>query len=99
MPLIYHLVMPALWEEARRTGTLTVPSLKEEGFIHCCTEEQIPSIIDRFYADKPEVLVLAIDTDKLESQLVYEWSPSMQQTYPHIYGPINTAAVVGLWKP
>jgi uncharacterized protein (DUF952 family) len=35
-----------------------------------------------------------IDTDKLISRFVFEWSPSTEDTFPHVYGTINVDAVV-----
>ena len=35
-----------------------------------------------------------IDTDKLTSRFVFEWSPSTEDTFPHVYGTINVDAVV-----
>ncbi|MDE7168704.1 MAG: DUF952 domain-containing protein, partial [Mucispirillum sp.] len=35
-----------------------------------------------------------IDTDKLESTLKWEYSKSMKQDFPHIYGEINRESVV-----
>jgi uncharacterized protein (DUF952 family) len=37
---------------------------------------------------------LIIDTTKLTSRYVQEWSPSIRDTFPHIYGPINLDAVI-----
>lgn len=39
-------------------------------------------------------MVLYIDTDKLLSTLKWEYSKSLQQDFPHIYGEINKDAVV-----
>jgi uncharacterized protein (DUF952 family) len=96
MPLIYHIAANADWELAKESGLYEVPSLKEEGFIHCSMEEQVPLVLERFYSDRKDLVVLCIDARKLNSQLVYEWAPSMEATFPHIYGPINTDAVTGL---
>jgi uncharacterized protein (DUF952 family) len=93
MGLIYHITTQTQWDASKDTEQYTVPSLQEEGFIHCSDEGQVKEIIERFYAGAKDVIVLSIDTDKLTSQLIFEWSPSVQQTFPHIYGPINTHAV------
>jgi uncharacterized protein (DUF952 family) len=93
MGLIYHITTQGQWDASKDADQYTVPSLHEEGFIHCSDEGQVKEIIERFYADATDVIVLSIDTDKLTSQLIFEWSTSVQQTFPHIYGPINTNAV------
>ncbi|MBP7557374.1 MAG: DUF952 domain-containing protein [Chitinophagaceae bacterium] len=94
MALIYHITTAATWAEALKAGQYEAPSLQSEGFIHNCEEGQVGVILDRFYADQHDLVKLIIDTDKLSSPLVYEWSASLQDTFPHIYGAINLNAVV-----
>lgn len=96
MPTIYHITTQAEWETATRSGFYETPSLKEEGFIHCSQAEQIPGVLERYFKGKTNLVKLSIDTDKLTSRFIYEWSPSTADTFPHIYGPINTDAVIGV---
>lgn len=94
MALIYHITTATAWAEALRAGQYEAPSLQSEGFIHNCEENQVAAILERFYAGQQELVKLSVDTDKLSSPLVYEWSASLQDTFPHIYGPINLDAVL-----
>ena len=94
MPIIYHITFRADWDAAKQKGFYEAASLKEEGFIHCSQEEQVAGVLDRYYKGKTGLVKLVIDTDKLTSRYVFEWSPSTQDTFPHIFGPINTDAVV-----
>ncbi len=94
MGLIYHITTQEVWAKAKETGSYETPSLKEEGFIHCSELSQVEDIKSRFYAGVQDILLLTIDTEKLTSQLIFEWSPSVQNTFPHVYGPINLDAVV-----
>lgn len=94
MSLIYHITTPKLWQQALEIGVYASPSLKEEGFIHCCERHQIDGVIERYFQGKSHLLKLVIDTDKLKSEHVFEWSPSSADTFPHVYGPINLDAVV-----
>lgn len=98
MPIIYHITTDAAWNLAREVGQYTVPSLKDEGFIHCSQESQLADVKQRYYAGRNDLLLLSIDTDKLSSQVIFEWSPSVQDTFPHVYGPIDFEAVVEI-KP
>lgn len=68
--------------------------LQDEGFIHASTKEQFPLIIPRLEKKGISFMVLYIDTDKLLSTLKWEYSKSLQQDFPHIYGEINKDAVV-----
>lgn len=94
MPVIYHITTAKAWQQAQQEGQYEAPSLKEEGFIHCSEERQIPGVLERYFSGETELVRLVIKTDKLTSRYVQEWSPSVQDTFPHIYGPINLDAVV-----
>ncbi len=98
MPYIYHIAAQADWDRAKESGLYAVPSLKEEGFIHCSMEDQVARVLDRFYSGRKDVVVLCIDSRKLTSQLVYEWAPSMEATFPHVYGAINTDSVTEVFS-
>jgi uncharacterized protein (DUF952 family) len=94
MPIIYHITTESDWKQAKENGFYESPSLKNEGFIHCSQEEQVEGVLERYFADKSNLVKLVIDTDKLTSQFIYEWSPSNTETFPHVYGVINTDAVL-----
>jgi uncharacterized protein (DUF952 family) len=93
MPIIYHITTDSTWNNAREIGVYTVPSLKEEGFIHCSQQNQLADVKQRYFEGRNDLLLLSIDTDKLTSPFIFEWSPSVQDTFPHVYGPINLDAV------
>lgn len=91
--LIYHVVMPKVWEKRKADSFYEADSLEAEGFIHCSYADQLDGVIERYYADAGEVVVLSIDPNKLTSTLVSEPSTN-DEPYPHIYGPINTDAII-----
>lgn len=97
---IHHVTSPDTWAAAVEAGSFTEStlgrSLEEEGFIHCCDPAQLDGVLARFYADVPhDLLLLTVDPELLESRLVREvGDPESGETFPHVYGPINTSAVV-----
>jgi uncharacterized protein (DUF952 family) len=99
---IYHLATASDWAEARRTGTYTTSTygvtLEQEGFIHASRADQWEGVRQRFYADVEEPLVLLeIDTELLGVPLVEEPpAPGVEETFPHIYGPLEPGAVVAV---
>lgn len=93
MPLIYHVTTAADWQEAKQKGFYDHPSLNEEGFIHCSQEHQVSGVLERYFAGKTDLVKLVIDTDKLISKFIFDWSPSTHDTFPHVYGRINLDAV------
>ena len=98
MPTIYHVTTQAEWDAAVKQGFYEAAALKEEGFIHCSQENQVSGVLERYFQGKTNLVKLVIDTDKLTSRWVYEWSPSTADTFPHVYGPINTSAVTAVEK-
>jgi uncharacterized protein (DUF952 family) len=94
MQTIYHFTTRHEWESSLGSGQHVSPSLFDEGFIHCCTSDQVSTITQHYFSGRTDTLILEIDTRVLRSQLVYEWSTRLEQTFPHIYGPINTDAVI-----
>ncbi|MFM2137970.1 MAG: hypothetical protein RJA57_277 [Bacteroidota bacterium] len=93
MAVIYHITTSLAWKEAQAQGAYVHPSLHSEGFIHCSLEHQVPGVLERYFAGQTGLVRLEIETDRLTSPLVYDWSPSTQDTYPHVYGPIDLDAV------
>ncbi len=94
MPIIYHVTTAAEWNTAKEKGNYESSSLTSEGFIHCSEERQVAGILERYFANQKGLVKLVIDTDLLKSRYVQEWSPSIHDTFPHVYGPINKEAVI-----
>lgn len=91
--LIYHIVLPEVWEDFKDKEEYEAESLQAEGFIHCSFAEQIDDVLQRYYKDAEKVLILTLDTEKLSSKLINEPSTN-NEIYPHIYGKINKSAIV-----
>jgi uncharacterized protein (DUF952 family) len=98
MPVIYHVTTAAEWKAAQAKNFYDSPSLEAEGFIHCSQPEQVAGVLERYFADKTDLVKLVIDTDKLTSRFVYEWSSSVEDTFPHVCGTINLDAVIDVEK-
>jgi uncharacterized protein (DUF952 family) len=98
--LIYHVATTADWERAQGAGAYTTSTygvtLAEEGFLHASREDQWPAVLERFYAEVTEPLVLlVIDTDLVMVPIVEEPpAPGVEETFPHLYGALDPAAVV-----
>lgn len=90
---IYHLAEPADW--ARSIDTYCPPSVEAEGFVHCSTAAQLPVVARERYIDHNGLILLTIDPELLDDQtLVYEELHGEGEQFPHVYGPLPTAAVV-----
>lgn len=90
---IYHIVLPDVWEKFKDEDFYAAESLKTENFIHCSFENQLETVLQRYYKDVGKVLILEIEPEKLVSELINEPSTN-GEIYPHIYGKINRDAIV-----
>lgn len=90
--MIYHITEQKLYERALQLGFYLHPSLKEEGFIHCCKEEQLPGVADRHFAKAKELLVLHIVERRIPKEKL-KWEEAEGELYPHVYGKIPIEAV------
>lgn len=98
---IYHCSLVSDWQVAQLAGEYTISSrgrtLADEGFVHASYAEQVPGVLQRFYADLTDPLcLLRIDPGLLQAPVVAENLMGGDELFPHIYGPIPVAAVVGV---
>ncbi len=95
--MIFHITDAITWSASvtagEHTGSTRGVDLAAEGFIHCSTAEQVPGVLQRFYADAVDLLLLHVDETLLTSELRYDDVPNAG-VFPHVYGPINLDAVV-----
>jgi len=96
---LYHIATAVDWEQAQQDGEYRTStrgrSLGEEGFIHASTAAQVLPVADMVYLDEPEDLVLLVlDTRRISAEIRDEPVPGWADPFPHIYGPLDVAAVV-----
>lgn len=90
---IYHIMRQTEWHENPREN-FRPASLVKQSFIHCCTKDQILDVIRQWFPREKNLLVMEIETDKLISNLKFENLEKGTELFPHIYGPINTEAII-----
>ncbi|MFW5790862.1 MAG: DUF952 domain-containing protein [Bacillota bacterium] len=94
--MITHITERAAWEQAKETGVYRAESLETEGFIHCSTMRQVLGLANKLYQNQEDLVLLIIDENKVNSDIKYEDLHKTGQSYPHIYGHLNTEAVVNV---
>ena len=91
--ITYHLAIVEEWE-AQKSGDSYIPGAYEaDGFIHCTDGlDLLTNVANMFYEGSADArTILVLDVSKIESEIKYE---DPDQTFPHIYGPLNTSAVI-----
>ena len=96
---LFHVALPDDWAAAFTHGRYTMSTrgrtLDEVGFIHLSTRAQVEGTANRFYTDIDQLVLLTVDPLKVASEIRWEQpAPSVEELFPHVYGPLPIAAVV-----
>ena len=94
MKKVYHIAGKNDWSEAKRKGVYSCESLKNEGFIHCSTQQQIIPVANRFYKGVKDLVLLQLDAEKVKQEIKYENLEGGEELFPHIYGPFDLDVVI-----
>jgi uncharacterized protein (DUF952 family) len=104
---IYHIVQKDLFISSLEGFLYRPSSLLKDGFIHCSLESSVIPVANDYYADENSpLLLLLIDTEKMVAETQYEEAAAPEGVgtshknsacvFPHVYGPIEINAMVGI---
>ena len=90
-----HLTPVEVWDRQRDGDSYTPEAYAADGFIHCTLgDDEVIAVGNRYYHGDPRpYVVLDIDPARLSSPVRFEDPGAV---YPHIYGPLNVAAVTSV---
>ena len=94
--LILHIAERARWLRAQTQGSYGCESLREEGFIHCSTAEQLLIPANERFRGRQDLVLLCIEPSGLGAELRYEDCYQSGMEFPHVYGEIEASAVVAV---
>ncbi len=91
--LIYKIISAREWRAAEATGVFhgAVVDLAD-GYIHFSTSEQAEETAAKHFAGESDLLLVAIDSDRLGDALKWEVSRG-GALFPHLYAPLSLDAV------
>lgn len=94
MPVLYKICPASLWREAEREGIFRGSEHdRHDGFIHFSSAGQVAETAARHFAGQHDLLLIAVDADKLGNAL--KWEPSRGGAlFPHLYGDLDPDAVM-----
>ncbi len=92
--MIYHITTDEQFQQALAEDVYSHPSLKAEGFIHCCTKDQLQGVATRFFSTSEELFILHLVESRLPKG-VLKWEPASdaEGLFPHIYSPIDIMVI------
>jgi len=92
--LIFKIVPRAEWEAAGAAYHGSAHD-KADGFLHFSTAPQLAETLRLYYAGQDDLLLIAVEADRLGAALTWEHAPSRGEDFPHLFAPLPRAAV--LW--
>lgn len=93
--ILLHAAKQSDWENAQKSGLYGEFSIEKDGFIHCSKVEDMSNVAnDNLKKIKEPLLLLCINTGKLKSEIKWEQRGNKGIAFPHIYGLLNTDAVI-----
>lgn len=93
MPLIYKICPAALWSEAEAKGRFDgAPVDLADGYIHFSMGAQVAETAAKHFAGQDELLLIAIEDERLGPALRYETSRG-GALFPHLYAPLDPKVV------
>ncbi|MGC0363731.1 uncharacterized protein (DUF952 family) [Rhodococcus sp. 27YEA15] len=94
---LLHMCARTEWEVARELGRREPDSFSAEGFVHMSTPAQVHLPANRLFTGRDDIVLLVLDPELLGAEVKWEpGDPSDPDSmrFPHLYGPIPTAAVI-----
>ena len=91
---IFKILLPQEWQELKTTGQMSgAPIDVKDGYVHFSTAAQLRDTAAKHFPAQKEIVVLACETDLMESELKWETSRG-GDLFPHLYGPLDIRCVV-----
>ncbi len=90
---LFHITRRADWQKALEEGAYQADTLASQGFIHCSTRAQVVSVANRIYHGQHDLVLLEIDSRRVQPEIRFENLEGGTELFPHIYGPLNLEAV------
>ena len=96
---IFHIATPAEWSTAELVGEIDPPSLLTEGFVHCSTEAQLPTTIERHFVGHDDLVLLRLHPEQIAGELRWE-EGHPGEAFPHVYRALRLedVAEVRRWR-
>ena len=96
--IIFHITDSDSWKKNNEGDQYFAQSLEQIGFIHCCLEDQINFVLERWFPGVSDLLLISLESEKILSKVVFENLEGGETLFPHVYGPIQASAIVSV-KP
>jgi uncharacterized protein (DUF952 family) len=91
--LIFKVVPRAEWEAAGEDYHGSAHD-QADGFLHFSTAPQLATTLRLYYDGQDDLMLMAVDSEKLGAALKWEHAPSRGEDFPHLFAALPRSAVV-----
>jgi len=81
---LYKILSLRNWQATQSRKTVQL-SAEDNAFIHFSTEDQLERIVRKYWTDAPQLVILKIDSTKLQGRLAFETNAGGSTKYYHLY--------------
>lgn len=96
--IIYHITEDEQWQDAQINGKYLPKQFISDGFIHCSYKHQLIKVANRFFKGQNNLIILAIDSQRIASKIVTENLEGGTELFPHIYGELPLSVILNVSK-
>ena len=90
--LIFKVVLRAEWMASSGDYDGSAHD-QADGFLHFSTASQLPQTLRLHYAGLSDLVLVAVDAEKLGAALKWEHTPSRGEDFPHLFAALPRSAV------
>lgn len=92
---IYKIVLPQDLEGLNNLKEIKRSGLDQQtGFIHCAFGNQVEKILQKFFKDEKEVILLELNSDLIKENLKVEENHPGGDKFPHLYAESITSEMI-----
>lgn len=93
---LFHITGEREWRTTEAAGRYLPGTYYADGFIHCSYAHQVVRVANTRFRDRRDLVLLEIERERMSAEIVDENLEGGSELFPHIYGPLPTAAVVAV---
>lgn len=94
--IILHCLKETTWNKFKGKPNYGDEYIAHEGFIHCSDISTFRKVAPNFVEISEPLVLLCIDTSRVNAQIKWEDGDNCGTAYPHIYGLLNLDSVVNV---
>lgn len=91
---VYKILLPQEWKDVQRLKQFAGNTRDQnDGYIHLSMSHQVEQIVEKYYSDAPQIILLEMSYDELKHAIQWDQKPD-GAVFPHLYHEIDLNLVI-----